>query len=329
MNLSYPNISCIVIGINSARTIVSCIKSIKKSDYPKLIEIIYVDGGSSDNSVELAKKLGVKVIQLKQEHPTPGRGRNVGWKNASNELIQFLDGDTTLDQKWLKKAIKHIDNKTVAVCGYGKEKDPNKNWYHLVADLEWSNETGNIKYFGGNVLIKKSILEETSGYNDNLIAGEDPEFSFRIREKGYNIKRLDSLMYYHDINMNNLKEYFKRCFRKGYGYAEVGTMRLKKKEYGWIKRTIKTTIKTIGTFVFLILALLFQNIYFVSFALLLNIIPIIKISRFKKQYKLNIKKSIIYALHLVLAAYLTTAGVFRYYIGKLFNKPLTNKSLLK
>ena len=85
--------------MNTEKTIVHCIQSVKNAHYPKdKIEIIYVDGGSSDRSVSLVKQFkDVKVIELKQDMPTPGRGRNEGWKLAKYDKIQFLDGDTVID----------------------------------------------------------------------------------------------------------------------------------------------------------------------------------------------------------------------------------------
>jgi glycosyltransferase involved in cell wall biosynthesis len=322
----YPKISCVVIGINTARTIVPCLESIRNSNYRGPLEVIYVDGGSTDNSVKLAKSVqDIKVIELHQEHPTPGRGRNVGWRAAKGELVHFFDGDVIVEKDWFKKAVKAVNNETVTVCGYRKESYPNKNWYHRFADIEWGSDAGNIKYFGGDVLIKKSVLEETGGYNNNLIAGEDTELSFRIRKKGYSIKRLDVTMCYHDINMNSIKQYFKRCFRSGYGCAEVGTMY----SNDLMIVTIKKIIESMGTITFLIMALMFQNVYFLAIPLMLNIMQIFKIPLFKKRYKLNNRRSAIYALHLIISTYLITIGIFRYYLGRILNKPLTNKSLLK
>ena len=329
MNKEYPDVSCVIIGLNCARTLADCITSIKKSAYPKVVEIIYVDGGSSDNSIAIANNIGaVKTVALNLKNPTPGRQRNEGWRIAKGELVQFLDSDTQIDPLWLYRSVKSIGGQIAAVFGRVKELYPNKNWFHFIADLEWNTEwdVGTKKrYFGGNVLIRREALERTGGYNDNLRAGEEPELSFRIIEKGYQIKRIDDTMSYHDIAMHNIFQYVKRCFRTGYCLAEVGTIFYKKGEYSWIKILFKTIIKTTGTFAFLLLAYLFQGTSFLFVALALNIIPILKIPLFKKQFNICFKKSVIYALHVVLCAYPVTVGIFRYCLAKILHWPLTNR----
>ncbi|MBN1468002.1 MAG: glycosyltransferase, partial [Fusobacteriaceae bacterium] len=197
---NFLRISCVVIGLNSSKTIFDCLKSIKNSNYKGDIEIIYVDGGSTDNSVDLAKRInGVKVVQLKQENPTPGRQRNAGWKIAKGNYVHFFDGDIVVKKNWIKEAVRAINekNKILAVCGIRREKFPNKNWYHFITDLEWDNDIGEVEYSGAEILVKRSIIKEVGGYDANIIAGEDPLFSFRIRQKGYKIKRLNKIMGYH------------------------------------------------------------------------------------------------------------------------------------
>jgi len=329
INKEYPDISCVIIGLNCARTLADCITSVKKASYPKEIEIVYVDGGSKDNSIAIADSFGaVKTVSLNLKNPTPGRQRNEGWRIAKGELVQFLDSDTQIDPLWLYRAVESMNDRIAAVFGYVKELYPDKNWFHFIADVEWNVEWDTViknKYFGGNVLIRRSALENTAGYNDNLIAGEDPELSFRIREKGYQIKRLDVPMSYHDIDMRNIFQYTKRCFRTGYGLAEVSAILYRKKDYSWIKRLLKTVVKTTGTLLFFILAYLFQSTSFLFIAFALNIMPIIKIALYKEQFNISFKKSVMYALHVVPCAYPVTVGIFRYCLAKILHWPLTNR----
>jgi hypothetical protein len=106
-------------------------------------------------------------------------------------------------------------------------------------------------------------------------------------------------------------------------------MRIKYKEFDWIKEAMKLSVKTIGTVAVLVFSAIFQNIYLIPLALLLNIKPVINTPKYKKQFRLSTKKSTIYASHLILSAYPITLGVFRYFIGKLLGMPLTNKRLMK
>ena len=71
------------------------------------------------------------------------------------------------------------------------------------------------------MIIRRSILEAVGGYDCLLIAGEEPEMCQRIRDRGYQILRLDCRMSLHDMDMRTFSQYWKRCFRTGYAYALV------------------------------------------------------------------------------------------------------------
>jgi hypothetical protein len=74
---------------------------------------------------------------------------------------------------------------------------------------------------GGDALIRREVLERTGGYDESLIAGEDPELCARIWALGYKIVRLDRLMVGHDLAIIRFWQYWQRSVRTGYAYAEV------------------------------------------------------------------------------------------------------------
>ncbi|MBW2706904.1 MAG: glycosyltransferase, partial [Deltaproteobacteria bacterium] len=90
MQTTLPEIGVVIIGVNVERYLGDCIGSVHSADYPRdLLKIVYVDGGSRDASVQVAREFeGVEVIELNDRHPTPGRGRNAGWKTLAAPLIQ-------------------------------------------------------------------------------------------------------------------------------------------------------------------------------------------------------------------------------------------------
>jgi len=322
-------LSCVVIGLNCARTIVPCLESIKGSDYDGPIEVIYVDGGSADGSPDLAKAVGgVDVIELRHVNPTPGRGRNAGWKASKGEVVHFFDADVKADRLWLRNALGAFGGKTAAVCGNSMESHPDRNWYHMVADIEWKTAGGDARYFGGVVAIKRKVLEETGGYDEGLIAGEDPELSSRITMLGYGIRRLDETMCYHDIDMTGLMQYFRRCFRTGYGYAEAGLMLAARGDTEWSVRTAKVVAKTAATATLLAAGYMLESPALLFLALLCNAAPIAKIPYFRRRHSLTWRKSVVYALHLSVCAYPMALGCLRYFGGKLTGRPYTNRGLV-
>jgi glycosyltransferase involved in cell wall biosynthesis len=318
----------VIIGINVEKYISKCIESVRNSNYPQdKLKIIFVDGGSTDKSVEFAKSYkGTEVIELKDPSPTPGKGRNAGIRASTAPFIQFLDADTLLEPNWLVKALPYIKDKTAAVCGKREELYPEKNNYHIIGSIEWVYEEGFCRYFGGDVLIRREALENNF-FDENLVAGEDPDLSYRVREKGWLIYRLTDKMTTHDLNMNTFKQYFKRAHRSGHAYAEIGLRFMNKPEKMWLSELIRVCANAILPFVFILAGVLSTNNYQLTTILALLIIfrPFFRLGKFKKHFKIDTKTSLLYALHLSFVVYPQFLGVLRYFYTLISGNPLKNK----
>ena len=100
-----PPVSIIIPAYNEEDYIAQCLKSITAQSY-KLLEIIVVDDGSSDKTIEVVKKFKVKV--LKQNHKGPGSARNFGASHAKGEILVFVDSDMTFDKNFVTDLISPI-----------------------------------------------------------------------------------------------------------------------------------------------------------------------------------------------------------------------------
>ncbi len=115
-NKKQSSISVIIPTYNSSRTIGKCLKSIINQDYPKsLIEIIVVDGGSSDSTIDIVKKFGAKIIKVSSSLQNAEYNKGIGINSARNELLLMLDHDNILPHKmWLQKMVEPLqENKNV------------------------------------------------------------------------------------------------------------------------------------------------------------------------------------------------------------------------
>jgi cellulose synthase/poly-beta-1,6-N-acetylglucosamine synthase-like glycosyltransferase len=325
-------IDIVIIGLNCEKTLEKCICSVLKIDYNMdFIDIYYVDGGFNDNSKKIAQKYSkVNIIELNLEYPTPGKQRNEGWLKGNSKYVQFIDSDTILDKNWLKKAVNEIkkDKKIGAICGNRKELYPEKSIFNWIGNLEWNLAYGEISEFGGDVLIKREVLEKTKGYNSNLVAGEDPELSHRIIKLGYKIVRINTDMTKHDLAMTTVKQYLKRAYRTGYAFAEVNFLHneMWKTE---VKRILKRGGISLGLISIGLLLILINKILAVSI-ILLGIYILFRprlqlVKKFMYNLKLTKKESKLYCWHLSVIVLPQLIGVLRYYIGKILNKPLRNK----
>ncbi len=106
-----PSISIIIPTFNSARSFGECLESIRAQDYPaEKIEIVVIDAGSSDATLDIASRYGVDKI-LQNPLKTGEAGKTVGIAAASHEIIAFIDSDNILDgNDWLSKVAAPLEN---------------------------------------------------------------------------------------------------------------------------------------------------------------------------------------------------------------------------
>jgi len=101
-----PSISIVIPTFNCDNFLSHCLNSIVSQEYPKdLIEILIIDGGSTDNTLEIAKIYTDKIFYNPLR--TGEAGKAIGVKNAKNELISLIDSDNILpDKNWFLEMIK-------------------------------------------------------------------------------------------------------------------------------------------------------------------------------------------------------------------------------
>ena len=102
----------------------------------------------------------------------------------------------------------------------GVESDiRDKSIYNRLADIEWNSPVGEVKYCGGDAMMRVEAFRQVGGFNPDLIAGEEPELCVRLRQRGC-ILRIDAEMTLHDIAMTQFRQFWKRSIRTGYAFAE-------------------------------------------------------------------------------------------------------------
>ena len=223
--MSAARLGVVVIGRNEGERFRACLRSIDSATQ----RVVYVDSGSTDGSVEHARETGVEVVLLDPQLPfTAARARNTGWQRLlalddGIALVQFVDGDCQLAPGWLEAGAAYLQAhpEVVLVHGRLRERFPEASLYNRICELEWNTQVGECKSCGGNAMLRMDALRSTGGYDPALIAGEEPELCVRLRARGGRLFRLDHEMGTHDAAMDSWRQWWRRCERAGYAYANA------------------------------------------------------------------------------------------------------------
>jgi glycosyltransferase involved in cell wall biosynthesis len=225
MALGLETVGAVVIGRNEGARLEVCLRSV----CGRLKNVVYVDSGSTDDSVELASRFGVSVVKLPPDRPfTAARARNEGAKRLREQdpevcFVQFVDGDCELQPGWLEKAHSFLvsERDVAVVCGRRRERHPETSRYNRLCDMEWDTPSGRAAACGGDALVRMAAFTAVGGFCADLIAGEEPDLCFRLRQREWGVFRLDAEMTLHDASMTRAAQWWRRSVRSGYATAEA------------------------------------------------------------------------------------------------------------
>ncbi|MRU16091.1 glycosyltransferase [Roseovarius sp. A21] len=235
--MSLDHLAIVIIGRNEGARFLTCLEALPKG----VSQVIYVDSGSTDGSIEAAREYGAEVVDLDRGRPfTAARARNAGIARIDGaELVQFLDGDCALREGWIDAAVARLkaDEGLAVVCGRRRERFPEASVFNRLCDAEWDTPIGPALACGGDAMMRVEALRAVDGYNGDLIAGEEPELCVRLRAAGWRIERLDAEMTWHDAAMTRFGQWWTRSKRAGHAFAEGAALHGAPPEQHWVRET--------------------------------------------------------------------------------------------
>lgn len=222
------SLGVVVIGRNEGQRLMRCFDSLDH-----ISPIVYVDSGSTDDSVAAAQRRGIATVNLDMSVPfTAARARNAGFKRLreiNNRLpyVQFVDGDCELISDWLPSAQAYLaaHPQVGMVCGRLRERHPEQSIYNRLCDMEWDRPEGEVDATGGIFLMRADLFEHLGGFREDLVAGEEPELCWRARLQGWKVWRLAQHMAWHDAAMLHFSQWWTRTQRTGFGTAQAAYLR--------------------------------------------------------------------------------------------------------
>jgi len=182
---SILEISVIIPTYNEEKYLPTLLKCISKQTL-KPVEVIVSDNYSKDQTREIAKEFGAKVI----DGGIQSVGRNNGAKIAKGEILIFIDADISFSDNFLKNCVKQFTDSKIdlGVCKFSLKSENFSQLIHNMLtniSMEFRKKTKNPLGNGGVIICKKKVFESVGGFDESLKISEDQKF-FRLAVlKGY------------------------------------------------------------------------------------------------------------------------------------------------
>ncbi|MEP6923449.1 MAG: glycosyltransferase [Pyrinomonadaceae bacterium] len=187
-------ISLVIPLRDEADSIAALVDSINRQTYQPS-EIVLVDGGSTDKTIDLAREFTKGDQQfriIEAGDATPGRGRNVGAANAKSEWIAFTDAGIRLETNWLEELVKiWRQDETIDVI-YGNYEPEENTFFERCAALAYVSpktiKNGELwrGQFIASSLMRREVWQKVGGFPD-LRAAEDLIFMENIEKQNFRI----------------------------------------------------------------------------------------------------------------------------------------------
>jgi glycosyltransferase involved in cell wall biosynthesis len=225
-------IAVIIPALNEGEHLAPLLRSINSETY-KNKEIIVVDGGSTDGTIEVARKLGAKVVP-ETGQKSPANARNIGAKSTDADYISFFDADKhSINDTYFSEMVKHFSDENVigvrGKVGYYPfhtfiEEMSVKAMYFRYHPPQGPREN----VFATPGLVRRSVFLELGAYL-NIGLGEDTDFNIKLEEHA---KKTGKRIAYEpsslclDHSPENFKEFSKS--RRWYGRTFVQYLKTSK-----------------------------------------------------------------------------------------------------
>ena len=285
-------VSIIIPMYNSEDYIEACIESIFSINYPQdKFEVIIVDNGSTDQSLEIVKRYPVKVISCPEGNIS--KVRNVGATIAKGNIFAFVDSDCAVGNGWLSAAVEILSRPGVVATGSGYKLPQNATWIEKAWLYESKIEERLVKLIPcGNFIVNAVAFNEIGGFNESLITCEDADICERLINKGYQIVNSTRVESVHLRNPKTLPAFFRKEI--WYGYSMIATLRNNP-----LDKTFLFTIAFQLTHILMVFSFIWVPIFAIGLIILMALLNFATLYRifYSHKYALYIQTLMLYYVY--------------------------------
>lgn len=231
LTLTYiPTVSIIIPVLNAEREIGNLLDTIKKQAYP-ISEIIVVDSGSEDRTVEICRKAeSVHLIEIERKDFDHGRTRDMAFRESKGEVVVFLTQDAIpANEHFLERLIAPLEDPKVAVSTGRQIPKKNATKMEKLVRLFNYPSDSNIRskedipqlgiktFFCSDVCAayKRHVYLKLGGFDYPIRTNEDMFFAAKAINAGYSVAYVGDAEVFHSHNFT-LKQQYKRNYIQGY-----------------------------------------------------------------------------------------------------------------
>ena len=211
------DVSVVIPSLNSP-IIDKTINSLKAQSYPfEKMEVIIV---GDDNFGLIKEDKNIKFIRKPSNAP---KAMNIGVKHATGKYLFFTDADVVLSKDCIAYLVKCHVEENVDIVG-GRLLYNGDNFWTMCDSLSWFHHTQEVTERGvaihlpsANLSVRREVLLEVKGFDEELATGYDMDFSQKLRRKGYQIfYEPRAVAYHHPPKRNSLRSILKHSYVYGY-----------------------------------------------------------------------------------------------------------------
>jgi glycosyltransferase involved in cell wall biosynthesis len=214
---SLPRLSVVVPAFQASASIERCLAALARQTLPaEQYEVIVVDDGSTDDTVDRASRCGARVVRLVRNHG-PAQARNAGVAVARGEIVVFTDSDCEPTRGFLEALSSPLEDTCVAATK-GAYLSNQRGFVARFVQLEYESRYRHTAAQSSVDFIdtyaacyRRADLVRLGGFDPRFRVCEDQELSFRLAEAGLNMRFVPDARTHHQ-HVDTLRAYLRKKF---------------------------------------------------------------------------------------------------------------------